>query len=212
MKRVVSAVLSSVLWLSGAAFATEYEEGIHYEPIVPKPPVAKVGEKVEVVEFFMYGCPHCFNFEPTVNAWLKRKADDVEFVRVPAMFGRHFNMHAKAYYALEAIGALESVHESFFVEIHEKRNALKSRESVDDFLRGQGVDMTRFSNAMDSFAVAAKANQAASLLRRYGIKGVPALVIDGRYKSGRGLTFKDMVNMADQVVGDVREERRTATQ
>ncbi len=211
MKYITATIIAaSLLFGSVDALAKQFEEGVNYERIQPAPEPGKPGDKIEVNEFFMWLCPHCYHFEPFVKQWQKKKADDVDFVRIPAMFGGPANLHAKAFYALQAIGELERVSDAFFHEIHEKRNRLKTRDALDAFLESQGVDMDKFRAAMKSFAVAAKANRAATLMRRYGIHGVPALVVDGRYKSGRGLTFKEMTELADFLVERVRRERQEA--
>lgn len=211
MNRILAMLLGACLVMPFSVSAQNFEEGLHYELITPEPPQGKAGEKIEVVEFFMYGCPHCYHFEPAVKEWLKNKADDIEFVRVPAMFGRHFNMHAQVYYALEAMGELERVHEAFFAEIHDRNNRLKNLEAVKGFLKDQGVDLAKFDKAMDSFAVAAKTNRANTLLRRYGIRSVPSLVIDQRFKSGRGLDFKGMTQLADALAEQTRQARAGST-
>jgi len=199
---------SALLSLASLAVAVEFEENTHYEVLLPEPPVGKPGDKIEVIEFFMWTCPHCYHFEPFVKNWLANKPDDVEFVRVPAMFGGVANLHAKVYYALQAMGELDRVHAAFFNEIHEKRNRLKDQDAIEAFLRGQGVDIDKFRQAMNSFAVATRTNRAAALMRRYGVRAVPSLVIDSRYRSGRGLDFKGMIELADFLVERVRRERQ----
>ncbi|RMG34362.1 MAG: thiol:disulfide interchange protein DsbA/DsbL [Gammaproteobacteria bacterium] len=202
-------LLGIVLGLAMApVVAREFEEGINYEKIEPQPPIGKPGDKIEVLEFFMWLCPHCNRLEPHMQAWLKHKADDIEFVRVPAMFGGPANLHVKVFYALQAMGELDRLHQAFFDEIHKKRNRLRDQDAVEEFLQAQGVDIDKFRQAMNSFAVAAHANRAAALMRRYGIHGVPALVVDGRYKSGKGLDYKDMPVLVDYLADRVRRERR----
>jgi len=202
-------LFASVLWFfASLAVAVQFEENVNYEVLLPEPPVGKPGDKIEVIEFFMWTCPHCYHFEPFVKNWLANKPDDVEFVRVPAMFGGVANLHAKVYYALQAMGELDRVHAAFFNEIHEKRNRLKDQDAIEDFLREQGVDIDKFRQAMNSFAVATRTNRAAALMRRYGVRAVPSLVIDGRYRSGRGLDFKEMIQLADFLVERVRRERQ----
>lgn len=213
MKFLIFALLAVGITGGQALAASKtFEENVNYELILPEPEYAKPGEPIEVMEFFMWSCPHCYRFEPFVKQWLKTKAEDVEFVQVPVMFGGSANLHAKVFYALQAIGELDRLNEAFFVEIHDKRNRLKTRDAVDAFLASQGVDMEKFRKAMKSFAVAAKTNRASVLMRRNGIRGVPALVVDGRYKSGRGLSYKEMVELADFLAERVREERRDNNQ
>jgi len=214
MVRYLMLILLAVGLTAGQAQAATktFEENVNYELILPEPEHAKPGAPVEVMEFFMWSCPHCYLFEPFVQEWLKDKAEDIEFVQVPVMFGGSANLHAKVFYALQAIGELDRLKEAFFVEIHDKRNGLKTRDAVDAFLASKDVDMEKFGKAMKSFAVAAKTNRAAVLMRRNGIRGVPALVVDGRYKSGRGLNYKEMVELADFLAERVREERRDNNQ
>lgn len=208
LKKLFAIALLSVFAVVLPVQAAGFEENVHYELILPEPDQGKAGDKIEVAEFFMYACPHCYNFEPTINAWKARKAEDIEFVRIPAMFGKHFNLHAQAFYALEAMGELERVHDAFFEEIHEKRNMLKTREALETFMEGQGIELAAFRKAWASFAVAAKTNRAATLMRRYGIRSVPKLVIDGRYRSGK-LGHQDMTRLADELAGKVRQDRAT---
>lgn len=212
MKTFVRVVLGVCLAWTSAVLAADFQEGVQYTRIEPEPPQGKVGEPIEVDEFFMFSCPHCYHFEPYVLEWLKHKPEDIDFVRIPAMFGRYNNMHAQAYYALQAIGEEARLHEAFFAEIHKRRNRLTTREALDKFLASQGVDMKKFDEAMSSFAVAAKTNRAAALMRRYDIRGVPSLVVDGRYKSGRDLTFPDMPKLVEFLAEKVRQERKAAAQ
>ncbi len=201
-------MVSALLSLASLVTAAQFEENTHYEVLIPEPPVGKPGDKIEVIEFFMWTCPHCYHFEPFVKSWLASKPKDVEFVRVPAMFGGVANLHAKVYYALQSMGEVERLHEAFFNEIHEKKNRLRDQDAIEAFLREQGVDIDRFREAMNSFAVATRSNRAAALMRRYGVRAVPSLVIDGRYRSGRGLDFKGMTQLADFLVERVRRERQ----
>jgi len=210
VKQLMTLLVTALLVWGAPVQARDFQENLHYSTILPEPPHGKVGDKIEVVEFFMYTCPHCYDFEPTVKAWLANQADDIEFVRVPAMFGGAANLHAKAYYALQAIGEGERLHEAFFKEIHDKKNRMKTAQAVEDFVASQGVDLEKFRAAMKSFAVAAKTNRATTLLRRYGVRAVPKLVIDGRYRNERGLNFKGMVELADHLVDEIRNERKEA--
>lgn len=210
MKRFLLNTLACLALFSiqPAVMAQAFEKNVNYHSIWPEPPVGQAGDKIEIVEFFMYSCPHCYRFEPIVKAWLKTKADDIDFVHIPAMFGGSANLYAKAYYALEAMGEIKRLHEAFFTEIHVNNNKLRTREAVEAFLQKQGVDLEKFREAMRSFAVVTKTNRAKSLLRRYNIDGVPSLVVDGRYKSGSGLTLEKLMELADHLAEKVRQERQ----
>ena len=208
MKKVVTTLFAGVLLLAGTALAKAFEEGVQYVPIQPQPPVGS-GDEVEVVEFFWYGCPHCRDFEPIVNTWAAGLPENVKFTQIPVMFGGPADLHAQVYYALEGMGELPRLHEKFFHAMHVERNKLRSRDDVDAFLAANGVDMDKFAEAMNSFAVAAKVNRARALMRRYGVRGVPALVVDGRYRSGSGFnSYEEMTEVADFVVDKILAQRK----
>lgn len=210
MRSRIAIILGAALLLIARVGMAEYQEGLHYEPIEPTPPLNS-GDKVEVLEFFMYGCPHCDQFDPVVKKWLAGQPEHVEFRHVPAMFGGSANLHGEAFYTLQMMGEGERLHPLLFAEIHQKKNRLKDADALEAFLRDNGVDMEKYAEVKRSFAVATKVNQAAALMRRYQVKGVPAIVIDGRYKSGKGFSsYKDILDMADYVVKKIIEERKSA--
>jgi len=163
------------------ALAVDPKEGTDYEIINPVPPVGS-GDEVEVLEFFMYTCPHCSNLDPAVQEWRKKLPENVKFHHMPAMFGGVANLHAKAFFALEVMGEADKVHSAFFDAIHKQKKRLRTRKEIEAFLAGQGVDVDKFRETMNSFTVQTKANRAAALMRRYGIRSVPTLVVDGRYR------------------------------
>ena len=213
MKKVTAVLFFSFLLLCGSAIARAYEEGVQYLPIQPQPAMG-TGDQVEVVEFFWYGCPHCRDFEPTVNRWSAALPENVDFVQIPVIFGQPgrphpADLHAQVYYALEGMGEVERMHQKLFEGIDASKTKLGTRAEIDAFLEENGVDMAKFNDAMSSFAVAAKVNRARALMRRYGIRGVPALVVDGRYRSGSGFTsYQDMTEVVDHVVDKVLAQRK----
>ncbi len=138
--------------------------------------------KIEVVEFFWYGCPHCNSFEPLIEAWSKKLADDVVFRRVPVAFrDEPFVAHQKIYYALEGLGQLEAAHRKVFYAIHNDRMRLDKLPDIAAFMGKNGVDAAKFTDMYNSFSVQTKANQARKLAEAYRIDGVPAMGIHGRY-------------------------------
>lgn len=194
--------------LTATASAETFTEGKQYVPIQPQPPVA-TGASVDVVEFFWYGCPHCRDFEPTVKAWKAKLPENVSFTQIPVMFGGAADMHAQVYYALEGMGELDRLHDKFFHAMHVEKRKLRDRAEVDGFLKENGVDMEKFGNAMKSFAVAAKVNKARTLMRRYGIRSVPAMVVDGRYRSGSGFrSYAEITEVMDHLVDKVLSQRQ----
>jgi len=188
--------------------ATDFVAETHYHALQPVPPQLS-GEEVEVVEFFWYGCPHCNDFEPHIEAWLEKKPENTVFTRIPVMFGGAANLHARVHYALEVIGEVERIGPVLFHALSVEKRGLKTQEEVEALLRGEGVDLEKFRSAMSSFAVQTKVNRATSLMRRYGVRGVPALVVDGRYRSGGGFGgYDEMIGLADFLVDKVRAERK----
>jgi thiol:disulfide interchange protein DsbA len=194
--------------MASVAVAKTWQEGVQYVPIQPQPAVGSGGQ-VEVIEFFWYGCQHCRDFEPTVLKWKVGLSENVSFVQMPVMFGGSADLHAQVYYALEGIGELERLHPKIFDAIHVDKRDLKSREAIDAFLAEHDVDMAAFNEAMSSFAVAAKVNRARALMRRYGVRSVPTMVVDGRYRSGTGFkSYEDITAVVDHVVDKVLSSRQ----
>ena len=163
----------------GAALA-QYEEGIQYERLAAPVPTVDAN-KVEVVELFWYGCPHCYRLEPELKNWLKNKPANVVFVRVPAVFRPIWAFHAKVYYTAEVLGVLDKVHDAMFNAMHVQRRKMATVDEVKALFAQYGVTSEKFDNAFNSFAVDAKVRRATDLTQRYGLEGVPALVINGKY-------------------------------
>ena len=157
-------------------------EGTHYVRLSqPLPTVAEAG-KIEVIEFFWYGCPHCNAFEPTLEAWVKKLPTDVAFRRVPVAFREEpFVAHQRIYYALEAMGQVEAMHRKVFYAIHNDRMHLDKPAEISAFMAKNGIDGAKFLDTYNSFGVQTKARQAKQLAESYKIDGVPALGIQGRY-------------------------------
>lgn len=164
-----------------------------YETLAPAQPVENPG-KIEVIEFFWYGCPHCYHLEPAMAEWLKTKPANVEFIRQPAVFSDLWGKHAKAFFTAEALGVLEKVHADFFDAIQNKKQKLITEDELAVFFADHGVKNDDFRNAYNSFAVDAKMRQAEGMGARYGITGVPALIVNGKYRV-TGPSAKSQENM-----------------
>ncbi|NOZ55085.1 MAG: thiol:disulfide interchange protein DsbA/DsbL [Gammaproteobacteria bacterium] len=166
--------------------ATDYKEKIHYERVLPVQPTS-TDEKVEVVEMFWYGCPHCNNLEPHVERWLKKKPANAEFVRIPAIFRPDWGLHARAYYTAEILGVLDKTHLAMFEAIHKQKRKLATDKEIQALFAEHGVDEKDFKRVFRSFAVEAKVRRAKDMSQRYGIKGVPALIVNGKYRTSSQL-------------------------
>ncbi len=170
-----------------AAAQAKFVEGTHYVRLA-QPLAAAAAGKIEVVEFFWYGCPHCNAFEPSLEAWAKTLPADVAFRRVPVAFrDEPFVAHQKIYYALESLGQLGALHRKVFYAIHNDRQRLDKPADIQAFVTRNGGDGAKFMDAFNSFGVQTKARQAKLLSEQYKIDGVPALGVQGRYWTSAGL-------------------------
>ena len=174
-------ILFALLGLSLQVAA--YDEGFEYKKVTPAQPTVSES-KVEVVELFWYGCPHCYDFEPSLSEWVKNKPKNVEFIRIPAIFRNSWLPHARAYYTAEALGVLDKTHAAFFDAVHKEKRALQTEKDIGDFYASQGVKREDFKKAWGSFVVQTKVKRAISMTKRYGITGVPAMVVNGKYRTG----------------------------
>lgn len=172
-------VISILFIFNSMACAETYEEGKHYQRI--DQPKTIDSDKVEVLEFFWYGCPHCYSFEPYLNKWKTNKPENVEFVRVPATFQPLWVLHARAYYALQMLGVGEEIHTKFFSEIHNKKNYMKTFDALTVFVQEYGVERSEFIDAMNSFTVETQIRKATKLVTDYKLSGVPAVAVNGKY-------------------------------
>jgi len=166
--------------LAFAVQAQSFKEGEHYAVLEPPHAVAS-GSKVEVIEFFYYGCPVCFEAEPLVVRWLSRKGGEVQFLRVPAVPNERWAGFARTFYALEEIGELARLNWPLYDNHHFDGRRLDEEANLLRWLAGNGVDAQRFREIRDSPAVAAKVAKAKAMLEDYGIKRVPTFIVGGRY-------------------------------
>lgn len=199
---------------STSLVAAQLVAGRDYRPVNPPQPTDS-GAKIEVLEFFWYGCPHCSNLQPTLRAWLKRKPADVEFKRVPAVFQDSWVPLTKAYLAIEAMGLVDKLHHDVFAAIHEKNIRLQDPKVLFDWVAQQGVDRQKFIDTYNSFAVQTRAQRSIDMTRNYDIPGTPALVIDGKYLTAPSMTlnpdnsvnYERYFRVLDEVVALARKSR-----
>lgn len=180
--------LAGLLSLSGPALAQGAPvEGKDFQRVSPPVPMAPTG-KVEVVEFFWYGCPHCNALEPSLEAWVKRLPPTVHFERVAATFSPMHSYHARIFYALELMGKVEAFHTKVFAAIHVQHQRLDKDADVAAFFTAQGLDGQKVVQTMKSFTVEGKLRQAKALAQGYKIDGVPTLGIQGRFTTSAAMT------------------------
>lgn len=190
-----------LFWLLLCFAVSTRADDIGYEVMTPAQPVANP-EKIEVIEFFWYGCPHCYHFEPEVTAWLKNKPANVEFIRQPAVFNEIWGKHAKAFFTAEALDVLDKVHADFFDAIQNKKLKLVTEEELAKFFAEHGVKDEDFRNAYNSFGVDAKMRKAEGMGANYGVTGVPTLIVNGKYRvTGKSAkTTENMLKVVNQLI------------
>jgi len=162
--------------------AQEFDQDVNYfELLVPQP--VSTGDKIEVLELFWYGCPHCYSLEPYLVKWLKNKPDFVEFVRLPAVLNRSWAFDARVYYTFIALGLVDKLHEPYFDSIHKERKRMKSVEEVAAWAAEQGVDPKAILDTFNSFGVDSMLANANQMSGRYETDGVPTIIVDGKYRT-----------------------------
>lgn len=182
---ILSAVLTGLSLFGATAHAEDIQAGKQYVELSSPVPVAQPG-KIEVVELFWYGCPHCYQLEPTIQPWAAQLPKDVNFVRIPALFGGAWNVHGQMFLTLEAMNVEAKVHDAVFAAIHNEGKKLATPQEMAEFLAGQGVDKDAFLKTFDSFAVKGQMAKAKKLAMDYQITGVPVLVVNGKYRLDLG--------------------------
>lgn len=168
-----------------------WKAGVNYDALVPSQPTNVGPGKVEVVEVFWLGCPHCYALEPYIQNWLKNKPDYVEFVRIPVMWGPVHRAHAHLFYTLVALNRQDLVQQAFdtIQQKHQmlvganEEDTLKAQEA---FAKGFGISADQYSKAYNSFTVASNLQRAEQLTQRYHVEGVPLIVVNGKYTTDVG--------------------------
>jgi len=185
---------------SGFVRAEEFKEGVEYKRIATQATESK--DKIEVLEFFWYGCPHCYQFEPILTRWLKTKPSNVEFVRVPAVFRPEWKVHARTYYALQAMGLEDKYHSVIFDAMHKDKAKLYTEAEMINFLISKGINGDDFKAAYSAFSVDGQVRKAIKKVKGYAIQGVPAMGVNGKYLiSGKSAgSFEKMLRIVDDLV------------
>ncbi|MFC1772162.1 thiol:disulfide interchange protein DsbA/DsbL [Pseudomonadota bacterium] len=183
------------------------EDGAKYQTIANPQPTADT-ETIEVLELFWYGCPHCYHLEPEIEAWLETKPDDVTFVRMPAILGPTWELGARAFYTAELLDVTDKIHAPLFERLHKDKKPLRSAADIKAFFVKQGVSAEDFDKTFNSFAVITKTNRAKQARDMYGITGVPALVVNGKYRTTARLAGGDRQML--EVVNVLIEQERNA--
>jgi thiol:disulfide interchange protein DsbA len=207
---LVAAFLLASLSLSFALYATAQtaapQEGKEYLRLKNPQPV-ETGKDIEVIEFFSYGCPHCGDFEPVLQNWIKTKPADVQFRRIPVMFQERWIPLAKIYYTLEALGEEARLSPQVFVAIHGKGQPMWQDKTFFDWAASQGLDRKKVEDMYNSFGIGGKVNRARMAAQAYQVQSVPLVIVDGKFVSNRIPSHAAMPPLIDSLVAKARAER-----
>jgi thiol:disulfide interchange protein DsbA len=198
IRRLLLALLAALPVASLAA----PQAGSDYTILQPQPTEAP--GKIVVTEFFWYGCPHCFDFEPALEAWLKKQKPDVKFRLVPAILNPEWAHDAAVFYSLEALGQIPRLHAPLFNAIHVDHLSTGNKAALDQWLAKNGVDPKKFDETMKSFGVQAKVRRAAQETIAYQVEGTPALAVQGLYTINGA---PSMLSTTDYLIEQVRKAR-----
>ena len=180
-----------------------------YKPLA-NPQTVESGEKIEVVEFFWYGCSHCFDLEPFLKKWTARLPKDVEFRRIPAIPTERWMPNARTFYTLEAMGLLDKLHGEVFDAIHIDRVNINDEKIQLEWMAKKGVDRSKFNEAWKSFSVQSKTKRAVQLTQSFDVTGVPTLVVDGKYTTSVAMAGspEGLMKTLDELIAKARAERK----
>ncbi len=202
MKKLIHSllvVLLSFSFVSVASAAGGYEE-------LPNPKMRANADRVEVVEYFWFGCPHCFAFEPTINKWAESKPEFVDFIREAPPLNPGWKPHSQAFYAAELLGVTDQFFEPLFNAIHKDKKRLNTPKSIAKFAGTLGLDAEKFLKTMNSFAVDAKIRKAMEQARHDGINSVPSIVVNGKYRTSGSIAGSNQ--RVIEVIQELTEKER----
>ncbi len=203
-----AATLLAALSLAAAAQTAGPQEGREYARIRTPMPV-ETGKKIEVIEFFSYGCPHCADFEPVLRGWMKALPTDVQFRRIPVVFQEKWVPLAKIYYTLDALGEEARLSSEVFGAIHGKGVNLGDEKTFLDWAASKGLDRKKVEDMYNSFGIAGKMNRAKQQAQAYNVQSVPLMIIDGKFVTAPDKvgTLAGMPPVMDALIARARAER-----
>ncbi len=200
-------VLAGLVLLSSAhAFAAGAAQvDQDYKLLNPAQPTS-TGKKIEVLEFFFYGCPHCYHLHPFLSAWEKQKPADVELILVPTVFNPSWEPMANTFYALQQLGKQKDLHDALYDAWHQNQ-VLTDADQIADFVGQHGVDRNKFAALYHSFSVDSKVARGKQMVLDYQIEGTPTLVVDGKYVIVNKVEGQDTIRTLNEVIAMARKER-----
>ena len=177
--------------------------------VLKKPVPTDSADKVEVLEFFQYSCPHCYAYDPFLAGWRKKLPSDVEYKRIPIAWDNSTLPHVRIYYTLETLGKLPEMHEKVFAAIQKNKQPLLNPDQIADFMAANGIDRKQWMDTYNSFSVAARANRAGQIWRAYNVDGTPMMGVDGKFTTAPSMVGSREASLIvlDYLVQQARAER-----
>jgi thiol:disulfide interchange protein DsbA len=207
-------VLLSCFLVAGASSAAVFGQdappprtAAGYRPIDPQP--VATGDKIEVIDFFWYGCPHCYDFQPALEDWMRRRPPDVAVRRIPVILRDSWAPHARIYYTLEALGEVGRLHREVYHGYHVQELHMSKPDVMVRWAVRHGIPAEKWLDAYNSPDVLEKVEQAKALTRAYGIQGTPSVVVDGRYLTSPSLAggLNGMIPVIERLIEAARRQR-----
>lgn len=193
---------------TGNIKAQQFVEGTDYVALDGDAKIQRDGT-VQVIEFFWYGCPACFRFEPYLESWKKNKPETIDFVAVPASLRDSWEIHARAHFAIDLAGSDGRLESAFYKEIHENDNRMRNEQAFSEWAQSQpGVDAEKFVNSLNSFGIVTKLNQARLLIKIFRINSVPTLVVGGKYRTSPSMAGSEQrsLEIVEYLANKILEE------
>ena len=210
LKKII--LLMSVLFANtflGVVMADNYVEGKNYR-VLERPGIPSVPGKIEVQEFFWYGCPHCYQLEGKISAWSKTLPADVNFIHTPAVAAPHWELLASGYFAANNLGVAKEAHAALFDALHRDRKRIATTEQLAAFYKDYGVEEAAFLAQINSFTVKTALRKSEQSFRQYGLTGVPAVIVNGKYQV-LGQSYDEMLRVVDFLIDKERQALNTST-
>jgi thiol:disulfide interchange protein DsbA len=203
--KLIRQLFALLFLLCAVPVFAEIQAGKDYT-VLTNPQPTHTGSKVEVIEFFFYGCSHCYRLNPLIGDWEKKAPKDVELVYVPAIFNPTWEVSARTFYALESLGVRKQLHNDLF-NAWNSNIELVDEESTEKFLAGHGVDPQKFRDAYNSFSMQSNVMRARQQGQVFGIRGTPTLIVDGKYLI-TGLVPQETIRVLTELVDKARKEHK----
>lgn len=208
LRATVSGLLLTLLMACQGETNAQSVDESKYQPVGQQITVT-TGDKIEVAELFWFGCGHCYSLEPALKEWKKTKPANVEFKKVPAIFSSNWEFHGKAFYTMEALGVPQKAYDDFFRALHVERRNISTLSQLSNHLKQFGKTEQQVAAAFNSFDVDNKLRAAKKITRQSGARGVPAIIVDGKYLTSQTISggTQQMFSIVDQLVGKAAAER-----